>query len=89
MNEIILQAKFVNYVSEERTSKKDTTYQFEEVEVFVDEVGKLKFSFDSLSLGDSSDPGSLEKGDKVRLTCALDTGKYSSPLLKLTAIDLA
>jgi len=88
MAEIHLQGKITGAtVNETRISKaKGTEYTYSDVTTFIEDVGKLKFSFANLQK-DVAGKAKKFVGSSVTLVCAIDSDSYGNPRLVLTDIS--
>jgi len=88
MSEIVLQGRITGATVEEtRISKaKGTEYSYSDVSAFVEDIGKLKFSFSNIQK-DVAGKAKKLVGSTCSLVCAIDSDKYGSPVLVLTDVS--
>jgi len=89
MNEIVLTGRItgakVNEVRNAKASGKE--YKYNEVTAFVDEVGRVKFNFNTIQDEHVAGKAKREIGNSCKLVCVVDVDNFGSPRLVLTDIS--
>lgn len=83
MDTILLKGKFMGFSSIKKTSKKGAEYTEKKLVVFIDDVGKLVFSFAGYAIPEADELAfsQAKSFDRITLHCGLDVGNYGSPVL--------
>jgi len=91
MDNLKVTGKFIGYTENKMVSAKGKEYVKRVLSVFIDDVGKVDFSFAGLAFtqDDIEALSQAKLRDSIVLYCAIDVGQYKTPILVATGWELA